>query len=493
MQIDIPIIDDFLNSITMYRLTLYYLILLLIVAFIYSFFGIMPFSWFSLLFSSIFIITICYLSNKLFKKIFKVQTNIESNFITALILACIITPGNLILLFSAGVLAMASKYILNIKGKHIFNPTAIAVFITGILFRQYASWWIATKYMLPFLFLGILIPRKIRRFDLVFYFFISAIVSTFFVFLFRGNANILAIAKNIFTESPIFFFAFVMLTEPLTTPPTNSLQSIYGFLTGIFFAPIHIFIFYTSPEIALLIGNIFSWLSSSKQKLILKLKEKIRLTPTIYDFIFETPEKLQFIPGQYFEWTFEHKNTDSRGNRRYFTIASSPTEKDVRVGIKFEPEKGSSYKREMLNMKMGDKIVISSLNGDLILPKNNPKVAFIAGGIGITPFRSIIKYLLDTNEKRDIVLLYSEKTKETMVYKEIFEEAERRNLIKVIYFETNSRGHMEKDSFKKEIPDYNKRLFYISGSHKVVTAFEGILKDLNIPSSQIKTDYFPGF
>lgn len=483
----------------MYRLTLYYLIFILSVAFLYCVLGILPYNPLSILFSSVFLVGVSFASNKLFEKLFDIQTNIESLYITALILACIVSPikslslNNLTLLLMIAFLAMASKYILNIKRKHIFNPAALGVFIAGIVFHQYASWWIATTPMFPFLLLGILIIRKIRRFDLVICFFLASTISIFITYALRSNFDVLNIVKNIFVDSPILFFAFVMLSEPLTTPPTRRTRISYALLTGILFAPIHIGAFFTSPEIALLIGNIFSYIMSPKQKLILTLKEKVQLTPNIYDFVFNSPEKLMFEAGQYFEWTFGHKNTDTRGNRRYFTISSSPTENEIRIGVKFEQERSSSYKREMLNMKPGDKIVVGNLAGDFTLPKNqNKKLAFIAGGIGITPYRSIIKYLLDSKEKRDIVLLYSEKNKNQMVYKNIFDQAKALG-VKTIYYETEIKGHITKEVLKEKIPDYKKRTFYISGSNKVVTSFEKILSNLGIPYSQIKTDYFPGY
>src|SRR5258708_6198810 len=215
----------------MYRLLLYYLILLLAVAFIYSIFGILPFTPFSLVASSLVLVAVSYVTNKIFEKLFKVQTNIESNFITALILALIITPAkgvtDFFFLIVAAILAMASKYILNIRGKHIFNPAAIALVITAFTIHGYASWWVGTLAMLPWILFGVLIVRKIRRFDLVFYFFVTAVVSILGISFLRGNTNILTILKTTFVDSPILFFAFIMLTEPLTTPPTLILKSIY--------------------------------------------------------------------------------------------------------------------------------------------------------------------------------------------------------------------------------------------------------------------------
>ena len=93
-------------------------------------------------------------------------TNVESTYISALILALIITPlqsyNDLWFLGWAAVLAMASKYILGIKGKHLFNPVAFAVALTYFTINQSASWWVGNATMLPFVLVGgLLVVRKI--------------------------------------------------------------------------------------------------------------------------------------------------------------------------------------------------------------------------------------------------------------------------------------------------------------------------------------------
>lgn len=494
----INFIDNFLNSITMYRLVLYYLILLLVVALIYSVFGLLPFTPFSLVFSVTILLAVSYVSNKMFEKFFKVQTNVESLYITALILALVINPvkslAQVPFLVLAALLAIASKYILNINKKHIFNPASIAVLITGFAIGGFASWWVGTLLMLPFSLLGVLIVRKIRRFDMIFYFFAASLITIFGLSFLRGDLNIFLILRRTIVDTPVLFFAFVMLTEPLTTPPTTALQALYGVIVGIIFTPqLHFAGFFSTPEIALSIGNIFSYLVSPKEKLVLRLREKIMIAPDTYDFIFDTSHKLNFRAGQYLEWTLGHKNPDDRGNRRYFTISSSPTENNLRIGVKFDSV-SSSYKRTMLSFIPGSEIVASQLAGDFTLPKDrNKKLVLIAGGIGVTPYRSIIKYLIDTNEKRDIVLLYSDKTDAQFVYKDIFSEAMTKFGAKVIYNATEKMGHVSGDFIKKEIPDYKERIFYVSGSHGMVNGFEDTLKEIGIPNKQIKIDYFPGF
>ncbi len=172
----------------------------------------------------------------------------------------------------------------------------------------------------------------------------------------------------------------------------------------------------------------------------------------------------------------------------------SPTENEVRIGVKFEADKGSSYKRELLAMKIGDKIIASQLAGDFTMPNDqSKKLVFIAGGIGVTPYRSIVKYLIDKAEKRDIVILYSDRSKSQFVYGDIFEEALKKFGIRTIYVDTDKMGHVNSNLISREIPDYKDRFFYISGSHGMVTGFENTLIGMKIPRTQIKVDYFPGF
>lgn len=482
------LVDDFLNSITMYRLVLYFLILLAVVGLIYSISGVLAFDPINYLFSFTFILVVAYITNRIFAKVFEAPTNTESVWISALILGLIITPPTtfreVIFIGWAAVLAMAGKFIFAIRKKHIFNPVALAVAITALAIGGSASWWVGNISILPIVAIGgFLIIRKIRRWDLVIAFLVAALLAI-------GPARF----TQTLIDTPLIFFASIMITEPLTTPPTQFLRILYGGLVGLLFAPqFHIGTIYTTPEIALVIGNIFSYAVSPKYKLLLKLKERIKLTPDTYDFVFATDRPVGYTPGQYMEFTFPHAKSDSRGNRRYISLASSPTEGEIRLGIKIG-NPPSSFKRNLLTMTSDQKIAAGQLIGDFTLPKDkNKKLVFIAGGIGITPYRSMIKYLIDNNQKRDIVVLYSAKTKDEFVYKDIFRQAQDRLGIKTIYVDSTTQGHLDSTRLAREIPDYKDRTFYISGSHGVVVAFEEILKQLSVPRRQIITDYFPGF
>lgn len=501
-------IDNFLNQTTMYRVVLYYLTFLLGIAFVLSFFGVLPFAPISLLISALIITAVCWAVNGIFAFVFKAPANVESLFITAFILTLIITPATsphywleMSSIAWVAVWAMASKFIFAIYHKHIFNPVAFAAVLTAFTINQSASWWVGSAPMILFVVAGgVLVLRKVRRTDLAVSFLISALVTIALFTSLRGGNVALALQRTM-VNSPLLFFAFVMITEPLTTPPTRPLRIFYGAFVGFLFMPnLHIGSLYFTPELALVTGNLYSYAVSPKRKLILKLKERIRVTPSVFDFIFDADIPFEFTPGQYLEWTLGHKKPDSRGNRRYFTIASSPTEKNIRLGVKFYSE-ASSFKKALAFMNVGDELVASQLSGDFILPKDTKeKLAFIAGGIGITPFRSMVKYLLDSNEKRDIALFYSNRTANETAYKDIFDEASSKLGMKIVYAVTEgeipvwaNKGFITKEMILGTIPDYKERTFYISGPKVMVDAFRATLKGIGVKSSKIKIDFFPGF
>ena len=318
-----------------------------------------------------------------------------------------------------------------------------------------------------------------------------------------GGESIVTGLQNTLLYSPLLFFAFVILTEPLTAPPTRGLQIAYGALVGLLFTPqFHIGTLYTSPEIAILIGNVFSYLVSPKTKLVLQLREKVRIATDVYDFFFVPQRQLAFVPGQYMEWTLGHADPDNRGNRRYFTLASSPTENHIRLGVKFSRE-SSSFKQAMLAMDQDTEIVAGQLAGDFVLPRDlRQKCVFIAGGIGITPFRSMIKYLLDTGQSRPIVLFYAGKTANEFVYQDIFDQAQQELGIKTIYSVTDPRrlplawtgkvGRITPQLIRSQVPDYLECVYYISGPQTMVDSFKNVLSEMGITPSHIKTDLFPG-
>ncbi|HEY6019764.1 MAG TPA: FAD-dependent oxidoreductase, partial [Candidatus Paceibacterota bacterium] len=228
---------------------------------------------------------------------------------------------------------------------------------------------------------------------------------------------------------------------------------------------------------------------SPKGRYMLTLQSIEQAANGAFDFVFMPDRRFTFRPGQYLEWTLSHHYPDDRGNRRYFTIASSPTQPTVRLGVKFY-EPSSTFKRALGAMKIGSTISVSHLAGGFVLPrKKEIKLVFIAGGIGITPFRSMIEYLLDTGEKRDIVLLYSNKSETDIAYKPLLDRAASAG-VKVVYA-TGTR--IDGAYIAQQVPDFKNRMFYISGPHAMVDTFKHALHSMGVSWFKIKSDFFPGF
>lgn len=503
----IKLIDYVLDRVTMYRLVLYILIGLIAFATACSFFQLLSFSPLSLLFSTAFLVILCWAANWFLASIFAVPTNVESAYITALILALIIDPARSIndlpFLGWAAILAMSSKYILALYNKHLFNPAAIAVVITAFALGESASWWVGTACMLPAVLLGgVLLVRKLRQGEMVLLFVMTALITVLIVSLVQG-LSVLKELQLLLIESPLFFFATVMLTEPLTAPPTKKLKGIYAVIVGVLFVPqVHLGPIYPTPELALVIGNLYSYIVSPRQKVALKLKRKSKIASNIADFVFKPSQRLVYKPGQYMEFTLAHPKPDSRGNRRYFTLASSPTEDSLHLGVRFY-DNGSSFKKFLYKLDGRKTMIAGQIAGDFTLP-NDPaqKLVFIAGGIGITPFRSMLKYLIDMRQPRDIVLLYANKQANEIAYGDILNDAQTRLGIRVYYTLTDTKaiprnwrgfvGRIHEDMLLRAIPDYQERTYYLSGPPDMVRAYEHILKNMGVKYNQIKKDFFPG-
>ncbi len=481
-------LDSFLNSITMYRLVMWGLWILAIIAAVFAVFGWVAYSLLAMLVSLTILFISALASNYLFAKIFKAQRNYESAYITSLILFFVLAPslvpGDLLVVALTAVVAMVSKYLFAIRKKHIFNPAAIGLFLTGLLGTGLAVWWVATPWLiLPTAILGLLILRKVKRGSL---FLSFAIVSGVIIFVTQHIS-----LATILLSYPIIFFGTVMLTEPLTTPPTNRLRIAYGAIVGVLSSiTFHFGIIFATPELALILGNIFSYAVSPKGKYTLRLVSTHKHSDQLYDFAFASSPQVHFVPGQYLDWTLEHASPDVRGERRSFTIASSPTERHIHLGVRIDPVHGSSFKKKLISMKPGSTIIAEQLSGEFNLPKDvSKKLAFIAGGIGITPFRSMLKFLADTNEKRDIILLYTTSNPDEFLYKNEIEAIKEKIGLKTIY----SVHRVSPEFIKENVHDWDTRTFYLSGPEGLVFGYRDLLVEAGISKDNIKIDDFPGY
>jgi ferredoxin-NADP reductase len=142
-------------------------------------------------------------------------------------------------------------------------------------------------------------------------------------------------------------------------------------------------------------------------------------------------------------------------------------------------------------MQKGEKILAGQLSGDFYLTQDkNKKLAFIAGGIGVTPFRSIVRYMIDLGDRRDAVLFYAVKSEDEIAYRYLWIEAEAKVGLRTEYIVGK---FINEDLIADKLPDFKERTFYISGPEAMVNAYKKLSRKMGVARTQIITDYFPGF
>ena len=501
-------IDQLLNRITMYKLLLWGLRGLFVISWIFSIAGVLPYGAVRPLVGVSILLGISFAANYIFAGLYRVAANSESTNITALLLYFIFQPPKdvreAIILGLAALLAIASKYLITKHERHIFNPAAFAAVVIGLSGLLTSRWWIGRDTMFIFvIILALLIVRKIHRFPMVMVFGASATI----LLLVRnaGDAAAATLLRDAVLSFPIFFLGGTMLTEPVTTPPRRYQQVMYGLLVGLLFSSgLHLGDRFMTPELALVIGNLAVWIIATRGRQPLKLVGIETIGKTIFEYRFKPVRPLAFKPGQYLEMTLRLQKTDFRGNRRTFTIASSPTEDEILFGIK-QVEPSSAFKSALAKLESGHEVTGNNLAGDFLLPDDpKQKLVFIAGGIGVTPFRSMLKFLTDNRQTRNIVLFYCVTDPKQIVYKDILNDAKEYGL-KVVYVLNPAPGQeapaswkgelgfLTKDLIAKHALDYEQRTFYISGPDVMVQANKKLLRSMGIQRTNIRTDYFSGY
>ena len=232
--------------------------------------------------------------------------------------------------------------------------------------------------------------------------------------------------------------------------------------------------------------------------------EVIQQTPDIKTFRFDTGYRkdVRYKAGQYFFVTI--RIVDGRESVHHFTISSSPTETAKKGYVEFTKRiTDSEYSRALDRLKLGDWARLRGAEGHFTLPLKKRPLAFLSGGIGITPLRSMLRYIVDKGLQYDIVLIYANTTWENIAFREELEETARANEgIRVEYLLSGpdfppgwegKKGFVTKDLVAELIPDYRERIFYVSGPLRMVVSLEEQLTAIDIPRQRVKRDYFPGY
>lgn len=224
-------------------------------------------------------------------------------------------------------------------------------------------------------------------------------------------------------------------------------------------------------------------------KLIL-INKKIEV-PDVESFIFKPSEQITWKAGQFLHYVLHHEPTDDRGSDRWFTISSAPFENVIMLTTRFSDEKDSTFKKHLRDLIIGKSIEISNLEGDFVVEDYTKEYVFIAGGIGITPFRAILKQLEFENKFIKVTLLYANRD-EHISYKEELENLAKNNSgLKIHYIISPER--INEDKIKELVLNLQKPLFYISGPEPMVEDLGKMLKVMSIAEDHIKQDWFPGY
>jgi ferredoxin-NADP reductase len=223
---------------------------------------------------------------------------------------------------------------------------------------------------------------------------------------------------------------------------------------------------------------------------------------------------LNYKAGQYAVLDLGTKE-DPEGPVRSFTIASSPTEEFILISTRI---RDTLFKRKLANLEIGSLVKFTAPLGKFVLPEddNSKAVVFLSGGIGVTPFRSMVKYATDKQSPIKIMMFDSNRNKENILYKTVFDECMSVNknleIVQTItgegqevsssssstvnYDWKRESGYINKVMLTKymTIEELDNSIFYICGPPGMLKAMQKLLQEeLEIPKERIKVEEFTGY
>lgn len=223
----------------------------------------------------------------------------------------------------------------------------------------------------------------------------------------------------------------------------------------------------------------------------LKLQSKVQEVPGVMSFWWEMETPITWKPGQFLRYKLLHDNPDGRGVNRFFTIASAPHEGKIRLTTRLAGESCSSFKKSLVNLPEGTEIEVTGPSGDFTIEDPNLEYVFIAGGIGITPFRSILTHHHHQKIPLKVTLLYSNRNQD-IVFKEELEQISQQNPnLKIHYIIDPQR--IDEEVIKTHVPNLQTPIFYVSGPEPMVEGISQMLRGLGVKDEHIKQDFFPGY
>jgi ferredoxin-NADP reductase len=234
-----------------------------------------------------------------------------------------------------------------------------------------------------------------------------------------------------------------------------------------------------------------------------KLLNRIDVAEGTMAFHFEKPQGFDFTAGQSTELTLlEPPENDAEGNIRTFSIASAPFENYLMFATRM---RDTAFKRSLKKVPLGTTVKIDPATGSFTLHKNSAKPAvFLAGGIGITPFLSIVKQAVHDRLPHKLQFFYSSRRPEDAPFLEDLQELEKASpSFQFVGTMTDmwhsgkkwngENGYVDKEMLSRYLTDLRGPIYYIAGPPAMVTDLKKMLVMSNIDNDDIRTDEFAGY
>lgn len=230
----------------------------------------------------------------------------------------------------------------------------------------------------------------------------------------------------------------------------------------------------------------------------LKLRERRNVANQTIQLIFEKPASFQYKPGQYGGFTLINPaETDAGGITRRFSLLSSPDDAYLAMATRIQ---NSAYKRVLSELPIGNEIKFAGPTGNFILHDDEKVPAvLIAGGIGIAPFYSMIRYRTHHQSPQPIYLFYGNQKQSDAAFLTELEQIQNLHFKFIATMAAPEAGWQGETGFvddtmiKKYISDIHAPIYYVCGSPVMVTAIQELLAEMGIDEERIKTEDFPGY
>jgi ferredoxin-NADP reductase len=205
---------------------------------------------------------------------------------------------------------------------------------------------------------------------------------------------------------------------------------------------------------------------------------------------FKRPEDFSFLAGQYIQLGVSQLlYPDIKGVSRTFSIASSPYDQE-RISVAFR-DTGSGFKRTLKELPFGAPVNIEGAHGFFTLPQELASpVVFIAGGIGITPFLSMIRFADEKELASPMTLLYANRSKESAAYLDELQTIANRNKDFIL---KNRFGKIDEEFMRQDVKNMEQSVWYIAGPPAMVTYARNALFLLGIEDSRVHCEEFAGY